>query len=59
MQPYTIYHIKKDGKLLCGGSAKGKQAISITAAGQATLRECCPNCKAIYEESKIRKGISE
>jgi hypothetical protein len=44
-----MYHIKQDGKFLCGKRpVKTDNSITLSAAGRATLSMCCPVCKQEY-----------
>lgn len=54
----TMYHIKNNGKTLCGKRpAKPDDSITLSAAGRATLNMCCPICKQKYLE-EINKFIN-
>jgi hypothetical protein len=44
-----MYHIKQGKKYLCDKKpVKTDSYITLSAAGRATLHECCPLCKQEY-----------
>jgi hypothetical protein len=53
----STYHIKQNGKFLCGKKLKNVPYISFAAAERATLAQCCVICLSKYNE--IMNGLSK